>query len=110
MYRLRRWWIFNKGHIIWRKKLYSSKFTVVDDWGLSEDPNNIYEIYFEIYKVFSISNGFCYQIKAPNILINEKKLFVAINELIKYLYNGGCPCYFRLKDKLLSNGMWKLLQ
>lgn len=95
--------------VIWRKQLYHDWFTLVDQWGVSDDDRYNYSIEICIYKVFSWKNGFSYQIKAPNIVINDKKLLVGIGELLRYLYGGGCPCYYRLEETLMKNGMWKKL-
>lgn len=77
MNNIRRWWLFNKWHIIWKKELYSDTF---------DDLHNKRSITFKVYRTFSISQGFGYLIQTPDILINKKKLWVAIDVLIKYMY------------------------
>lgn len=96
--------------VIWRKLIYQDYCTIVDPWGISDDDKYKYKIETCIYKVFSWKNGFSYQIKAPNIVINDKKLLNAVGELLRYLYEGGCPCYYRLEETLMRNGMWKKLE
>lgn len=95
--------------VIWRKQIYHDHISMVDAWGVSSDPNDCYEFDIDIYKVFSLKHGFSYQIKAPNILINGKYLLDAVGDLLRYLYSGGCPCYFRLKDELMKRGWWRYL-
>ena len=58
--------------VIWRKLIYQDYYTIVDPWGTSDDDKYRYKIEICIYKVFSWKNGFSYQIKAPDILINDK--------------------------------------
>lgn len=95
--------------VIWRKQLYHDWFTLTDQWGISTDDKYKYKVEICIYKVFSWKNGFTYQITAPNILINDKNLLHAVGELLRYLYKGGTPCYYRLVETLMANGMWKRL-
>ena len=95
--------------VIWRKHLYHDHISMVDAWGVSSNPDDCYEFDIYVDKVFSWKNGFTYQAKAPNIVINDRHLLNCIGELLRYLYNGGCPCYFRLEEKLMNNGMWRKL-
>ena len=96
--------------VIWRKQLYHDWFTIVDQWGISSDDKYKYRVDIWIYKVFSLKNGFTYQVKAPDIVINNKKILNAIGELLRHLYRGGCPCYYRLEETLMNNGMWRKLE
>ena len=108
--KIKYWWKTKADKVIWKKQLYHDHIIMVDGWGISSNPDNCYEFDIDIYKVFSLKNGFTYQIKAPNIVINEKKLLDGIGELLRYLYNGECPCYFRLVDTLMHNGVWRKLE
>ena len=107
--KLRHWWRFKADKVLWRKQIYHDHLSLVDEWGTSTDPDNCYEFDISIDKVFSLKHGFSYQVKAPNVLINDKYLLDAVGELFRYLYKGGCPCYFRLEDELIRNGMWRKL-
>ena len=94
------------GRATWRKILYKDWFTIIDEWGLQGDNRNIYKIQIEISKTFSVRHGVMYQIKVPDFTINEKNLFVAISEVLRFLYRGGCPCYYRLTEELVEKGLW----
>ena len=109
MNKLKLWWHTHGDKVIWRKQIFHDWFTLVDDWGISEDERHVYRIEISMWKVFSLKNGFTYQIQAPNIIINEKKLLNAVGQLLRYLYKGGCPCYFRLEDELMAKGLWRKL-
>ena len=110
MNKLKLWWQRHGDKVIWRKTILHDGYTLLDDWGISEDEKYRYRIDIQIWKVFSLKNGFSYQIKAPNIVVNDKKLLTAIGILLRYLYKGGCPCYFRLEDEIRRIGVWNKLQ
>ena len=103
------WWKYHGDDVLWCKQLYHDSFLVVDEWGSSQNPDDRYTIDITINKVFSLKNRFTYQIKAPNIVINDKNLYDAFSQLLRYLYHGGCPCYFRLQDLLIEKGLWEKL-
>ena len=107
--KIKKWWKYHRDQIIWKKQLDHFWTTVIDDWGISEDESYKYRIDVYVYKTFSFVQGFGYQIKAPNIVINNRKLWQAFDEFMKYLYRGGCPCYYRLEEELRKKDLWRKL-
>ena len=90
----------------WQKILYHDWYTIIDDWGLPEKNRNVYKIDVMISRIFTWRDGFNYQIKVPDFTINDKNPWIAVSEVLRHLYRGGCPCYYRLMDQLLDKGLW----
>ena len=103
-------WMYNKRDRIWKKQLHHYWTTVTDGWGVSSDERYNYKIDTFLYKYFSFKHGFWYQVNVPNFTANDKTLGGVLDMLFAYLYrDGGTPCYQRLKDELMSKGIWKKL-
>lgn len=103
-------WKYDKKNKFLKKQLLHHQLNITDDWGVSSDDKFNYQINIDIYKIFSFKYGVFYQIKVPNITVNEKTLWDALKILFKYLYvEGGTCCYERLKDELMSKDFWRKL-
>lgn len=103
-------WEYNRIGKYWKKQLHHYWSTITDGWGVSSDPRFNYKIDTYMWKCFAFGRGFWYQIKAPNITINNDTLDGALSELFRYLYrDGGTPCYQRLEEELMRKNMWRKL-
>ena len=73
----------------------------------SDNTNSGFEYFLKIHKIWTLS-GIYYRVEIPDMFVHDKNLFFAINECMKEMCNDS-PRYYRLKEKLLANGMWKKL-
>lgn len=88
---------------LWKKLLFHDWISVYDEWGVHDK----YKIDIYIYRTFSLKHGFMYQVNIPDFTVNDKNIFIAVTEAMRYLYRGGCPCYYRLKEQLMKKGLWQ---
>ena len=102
---------WEKCHIgdYWYKQLDHFWTTIVDEWGVEDDENDKYKIDVYVYKIFSFNTGFGYLINAPDISITGKNYWEVFDQLMRHLYHGGCPCYYRLKEDLVAKGLFNKL-
>ena len=99
------WHKYNKSTYV--KPIFQDTFTIIDAWGA--DHRSTYKIDISILRTFSWSNGFEWLIKVPDGSFKASSLWVVIGETLRFLYRGGCPCYYRLMDQLLEKGLWDKL-
>ena len=95
---------WHKENGIWKKILWHDWYTITDERDM-----DTYRVDIYFYRTFSFKDGFMYLVQAPDMSFCGKKLFPLISALIRSLYLGNVPCYYRLREELMNKGLWSQL-